>query len=92
MYSHRGFSSFTLAAVGIIALVGWRWKLINKKFVQITLIVIIPAFLLTQTRAGLLALVVGAGYLLGKKHYKLILAGAIASILIITAFSQSRDV
>lgn len=99
LYSHRGFASFTLAAIAIIALVGWRWKWLNKKFVKITLIVIIPALLLTETRAGLLALVVAASYLLGsrsvserRKHYKLILTGAIASILIITAFSQSRNV
>lgn len=92
LYSHRGFASFTLAAVGIIALVGWRWKWINTRFSQVILVVIISALLLTQTRAGLLAFVVGAGYLLGKKHYRLILTGAIACILVITIFSQSRNV
>lgn len=102
LYSHRGFASFCLAAIEIIALVGWRWKLINKNFAVATGLVTVSALLLTQTRAGLLAFVVGAGYLLGKKHYKLILTGAlaklavgivgIASILIITIFSQSRNV
>lgn len=92
LYSHRGFSSFTLAAAGIITLIGWRWKWINKKLAIVTCTIIIPALLLTQTRAGLLAFVVGIGYLLGKKHYKLIFATAIASILIITVFSQSRNV
>lgn len=92
LYSHRGFASFTLSAVGIIALVGWRWKWINKKLVVVAGSVIIPSLLLTQTRAGLLALLVGTGYLLGKKHYKLIIVSAIACILIITAFSQTRNV
>lgn len=102
LYSHRGFASFTLAAIGIIALVGWRWKWINTRFSQVFLVVIISALLLTQTRAGLLAFAVGAGYLLEKKHYKLILTGAlaklavgivgIACILVITIFSQSRNV
>ncbi|MHC5829177.1 MAG: O-antigen ligase family protein, partial [Nostoc sp.] len=41
---------------------------------------------------GLLALFLSAGYLLGKKHYKLIFATAIATTIIITTFSQSRDV
>ncbi|WP_375512751.1 O-antigen ligase family protein [uncultured Nostoc sp.] len=92
LYSHRGFASFTLAAVGIIALVGWRSSWINKRFAAVTCAVIIPALLFTQTRAGLLAFVVGAGYLLGRKHYKLIFVGAIACILIITTFSQTRNV
>ena len=92
LYSHRGFASFTLAAVGIIALIGWRSSWINKKFAVVAYAVIVPALLLTQTRAGLLSLLVGAGYLLGKKHYKLILTGAIASILIIMIFSQTRNV
>ncbi|MCL6753667.1 O-antigen ligase family protein [Nostoc sp. CCCryo 231-06] len=92
LYSHRGFASFTLAVVALIALIGWRWKWLNKKFVQINLIIIIPALLLTQTRAGLLALFLSAGYLLGRKHYKLILACAIACILIIATFSQTRNI
>jgi O-antigen ligase len=92
LYSHRGFASFTLAAVGIIALVGWRWKLINKRFGIVACAVIVSALLLTQTRAGLLAFVVGTGYLLGKKHYKLILSSAIACILIISLLSTTRNI
>lgn len=92
LYSHRGFASFTLAAVGIIALVGWRSSWINKRFGVVACAVIVSALLLTQTRAGLLAFVVGTGYLLGKKHYKLILSGAIACILAITLLSTTRNI
>ena len=92
LYSHRGFAAFTLAAVGIIALVGWRWKLINKRFGVVACAVIVSALLLTQTRAGLLAFVVGTGYLLGRKHYKLILTGTIACILVISLLSTARNI
>ncbi|WP_345940513.1 O-antigen ligase family protein [Nostoc sp. UIC 10630] len=92
LYSHRGFSSFTLAAIAIIALAGRRSSWVNARFAQVTLILIIPALLLTQTRAGLLAFVVGGGYLLGKKHYKLILTGAIACILTISLLSTARNI
>ena len=92
LYSHRGFASFTLAAVSIISLIGWRWKWINARFAQVALIIIIPALVLTQTRAGLLALVIGGSYLLGKKHYKLILPAVIASVLIISILSTTRNI
>ncbi|MCC5611532.1 O-antigen ligase family protein [Nostoc sp. CHAB 5834] len=92
LYSHRGFASFTLSSVALIAMIGCRWKWINKSVVISALSIIMPALLFTQTRAGLLALFISAGYLLGKKHYKLIVATAIASILIITIFSQTRNV
>ncbi|MCC5668426.1 O-antigen ligase family protein [Nostoc sp. CHAB 5784] len=92
LYSHRGFVSFVLAAVAIIALVGWRSSWISTKLAVVAESVVIPALLLTQTRAGLLALLVGASYLLGRKHYKLILTGAIACILTITLLSTTRNI
>lgn len=92
LYSHRGHAAFILATLGVMALGGWRWKWISTRFFITTTAVIIPALIFTQTRAGLLAFVVAAGYLLGKKHYKLIVTSALACILIISIFSTTRNI
>ncbi|OUL24032.1 O-antigen polymerase [Nostoc sp. RF31YmG] len=90
LYSHRGYAAFTLAAAGILAFVGWRWKWITSKFFLVSITVILPALLFTQTRAALLALVISVGYLLGRKHYKLIILGAVISTLFIYINTTSR--
>ncbi|MBW4509413.1 MAG: O-antigen ligase family protein [Scytonematopsis contorta HA4267-MV1] len=91
LYSHRGHSSFVLAAVAVITLVGWQRSWINTRLAATAGILIIPALLFTQTRAGLGALIVGIAYLIGRKHYKLLIPAALASILVITITTTTRQ-
>lgn len=92
LYSHRGHAAFTLAAVNVMALVAYQKKWINIKQLALYIIPAMPALIFTQTRAGLLALIIAFGYLLGKKHYKVIAVGAIIFILIISLFSANRKI
>ncbi|AFY51359.1 lipid A core-O-antigen ligase-like enyme (plasmid) [Nostoc sp. PCC 7524] len=92
LYSHRGHAAFTLAAVNVMALVAYQKKWINIKQLALYIIPAMPALIFTQTRAGLLALIIAFGYLLGKKHYKVIAVGAIATILIISIISTNRHI
>lgn len=92
LYSHRGHASFVLATVAIITLVGWQWKWINTPQAAIAGILIIPALLLTQTRAGLLALMVAIAYKLGRKHYKFIIPAALACLLVIGISTTTRQI
>jgi hypothetical protein len=91
-YSHRGHVAFTLSSVGVMALVAYQKKWINIKQLASYMILVIPALICTQTRAGLLAFIVATGYLLGRKHYKVIVVGAIACILIIGIISTNRHI
>lgn len=90
LYSHRGHASFVLAATAVITLVGWQWKWINTRLCAVAGILIIPALLLTQTRAGLLALMVGIVYLVGHKHYKLLVPATLACLLVIGITTTTR--
>ncbi|WP_345940624.1 O-antigen ligase family protein [Nostoc sp. UIC 10630] len=91
LYSHRGHASFVLAAVAIMTLVGWQWQWINTRLAATAGIIIIPALLLTQTRAGLLALLVATIYLLGRKHYKLLVPATLVCLLIIGIATSTRQ-
>ena len=92
LYSHRGHASFVLAAVAVMALVGWQWRWIGTRYAAIALALMIPALLLTQTRAGLLALMVATAYLLGRKHYKLIIPAALVCLLVIGLTTSTRHI
>jgi len=91
LYSHRGHASFVLAAAAVMTLVGWQWQWINTRLAAIAGIIIIPALLLTQTRAGLLALLVATIYLLGRKHYKLLVPATLVCLLIIGIATSTRQ-
>lgn len=92
LYSHRGHASFVLASVAVLTLVGWQWKWISTRKTFVALALIIPALLLTQTRAGLLALIVATAYLLGRQHYKLIVPAALVCLLIIGITTSTRQI
>lgn len=62
LYSHRGHASFVNAAVTILAVVSWKWKWISTRKFVFLLSLIIPALLLTFTRAGILALIFAGAY------------------------------
>ncbi|MEH1854610.1 MAG: O-antigen ligase family protein [Nostoc sp.] len=91
LYSHRGHASFVLAAVAVMTLVGWQWQWINTRLAATAAMLIIPALLLTQTRAGLLALLVGTIYLLGRQHYKLLVPATLVCLLIIGIATSTRQ-
>jgi hypothetical protein len=91
LYSHRGHASFVLGAVAVMTLIGWQWQWINTRLAATAGILIIPALLLTQTRAGLLALLVATIYLLGRKHYKLLVPATLVCLLIIGIATSTRQ-
>jgi O-antigen ligase len=92
LYSHRGHASFVLAAAAVMTLVGWQWQWINTRIAATAGILIIPALLLTQTRAGLLALLVATIYLLGRKHYKLLISATLVCLLLIGIATSTRQI
>ncbi|MFM2064654.1 MAG: hypothetical protein RLZZ507_4325 [Cyanobacteriota bacterium] len=53
-------------------------------------ILIIPALILSQTRTGILALLVATIYLLGRKYYKLLIPITLLCLLIITITTYTR--
>lgn len=81
LYSHRGHAGFVLAAVAVLSLVACRWKWISAGYLATALALIIPALLLTQTRAAILALTAGIFYLLGRKYCKQLIPLALISLL-----------
>ena len=97
LYSHRGHASFVLAAVAVITLVGWRWRWIGNRDAATAGILIIPALLLTQTRAGILALVVAGVYWVyqvsqGKQYRKYIICTILAALLFVGVVSSTRKI
>ncbi|MDF5737033.1 MULTISPECIES: O-antigen ligase family protein [unclassified Nostoc] len=75
-----------------MTLVGWQWQWINIRLAAIAGILIIPALLLTQTRAGLLALLVATIYLLGRQHYKLLVRATLVCLLVIGIVTTTRQI
>ncbi|QLE59586.1 O-antigen ligase family protein [Nostoc sp. TCL26-01] len=92
LYSHRGHASFVLAAVAVMTLIGWQWQWINTRQAAAAGILIIPALVLTQTRAGLLALLVATIYLLGRKYYQLLIPTTLICLLLIGIATSTRQI
>lgn len=83
LYSHRGHAAFVLTATGVLSLVGWRWGWLSLKVTKAVLFAIVAALLLTQTRMGILAMLVATAYLLGRKYYKLLVLAALVCLLVV---------
>lgn len=97
LYSHRGHASFVLAAVTILAVVSWKWKWISTRKVLLLLSLIIPALLLTFTRAGVLALIVAGAYWLycsekAKSYRTVVIVTLLISLLFLSAVSSTRRI
>lgn len=95
LYSHRGHASFVLAAVEVITLVGWRLQWISNRDAVMASVLIIPALLLTQTRAGILAFLVAGVYWLcqsglSKQVRSLMFCTVLVGLLFIGAVSTTR--
>ncbi len=97
LYSHRGHASFVLAACSIISLIGWQKKVITQRNAVIALTLIIPALLLTQTRAGIIAFVFGFIYWVYQSGFKnrhrnkIIVCACLVSLLFVGAVSATRQ-
>ncbi|HAA32353.1 MAG TPA: O-antigen polymerase [Cyanobacteria bacterium UBA8553] len=97
LYSHRGHASFVLAAVAILTLVSWKWKWISKRKAILALSLIMPALLLTFTRAGVLALIVAGVYWFycsekAKLYRKVVLVSVLVALLFVGAVSFTRKI
>ena len=97
LYSHRGHASFVLAAVAILAIVSWKWKWISTRLALLLLSLIIPALLLTFTRAGVLALIFAGAYWLScsvkaKSYRTVVVVTLLISLLFLGAVSSTRRI
>ncbi|MFB2920076.1 O-antigen ligase family protein [Aerosakkonema funiforme] len=92
LYSHRGHASFVLAAIVIFLLVSWQRQWISSRTVKMVGVLMILAFLLTQTRQAVLALRIATVYLLGKKYYKLLVPATIVCLLVIGIATTTRQI
>jgi len=90
LYSHRGHAAIVLALIIIIAVIGRFGKLIGKKFLLITLALILPALLLTDTRTAIFALIVALVYLLGRKYYQIIITAILVGAIAISYMTITR--
>ena len=97
LYSHRGHASFVLAAVAILAIVSWKWKWISTRLALLLLSLIIPALILTFTRAGVLALIFAGAYWLycsgkAKSYRTVVIVTLLISLLFLGAVSSTRRI
>ena len=96
LYSHRGHASFVLAACSIITLIGWQKKIITQRNAVIALTLIIPALLLTQTRAAIIAFIAGFVYWVYQSGFnnryrnRIIVCACLVSLLFVGVASNSR--
>lgn len=92
LYSHRGHAAFVLATVGTLTLVAWKWHWFSTKATAIVLCPVILALLFAQTRAAIIAMLLGATYLLGRKYYKLLASAALVCLLVVSSFTVVRQI
>jgi O-antigen ligase len=90
LYSHRGHAAIVLALIVITTIVGWVGRFTTTKLTAITLILTVPALLLTSTRSAILALMVASAYLLRGKYYKILVGIVPIAIIAIGIMTVSR--
>ncbi|MBE9120414.1 O-antigen ligase family protein [Tychonema sp. LEGE 07199] len=90
LYSHRGHASIVLALTAITAIVGWFWRFTTTKLTAITLILTVPALLLTSTRSAIVALIVASAYLLDRPYYKILTGLALIGALAVGIMTVNR--
>lgn len=90
LYSHRGHAAIVLTLIAITAIVGWFGRFTTTKLTAITLILTVPALLLTSTRSAILALIVASAYLLRGKYYKIVAGIALMGVIAIAIMTVSR--
>ncbi|MBE9096041.1 O-antigen ligase [Tychonema sp. LEGE 07203] len=90
LYSHRGHASIVLVLTAITAVVGWFWRFTTTKLTAITLILTVPALLLTSTRSAIVALIVASAYLLDRPYYKILTGLALMGVLAVGIMTVNR--
>ncbi|MEG4015324.1 MULTISPECIES: O-antigen ligase family protein [unclassified Microcoleus] len=90
LYSHRGHAAIVLALIIITTIVGWFGRFTATKLTAITLILTVPALLLTSTRSAILGLMVASVYLLRGKYYKIVAGIALMGVIAIAIMTVSR--
>lgn len=90
LYSHRGHTAFVLAAVLALFLFAWQQQWLKERFLKIAAVPIFLALLFTQTREGILAFLVAAAYLLGRKYRKILIPMILAGLCVIAIATASR--
>ncbi|MEG4012098.1 MULTISPECIES: O-antigen ligase family protein [unclassified Microcoleus] len=90
LYSHRGHASIVLVLTAITAIVGWFWRFTSTKLTVITLILTVPALLLTSTRSAIVALIVASAYLLDRPYYKILTGIALMGALAVGIMTVNR--
>jgi O-antigen ligase len=70
LYSNRGYTAFVLAALGILTLLGAFWGWVRTIPAIVLSVLFCTALFCTQSRAGLLALLVATVYLLLRFYFK----------------------
>ena len=90
LYSHRGHAAVVLALTAVTAIVGWFWRFTSTKLTVITLILTVPALLLTSTRSAIFALIVASAYLLGRQYYKILIGVVLISLIAIAIMTVTR--
>lgn len=97
LYSHRGHAAFVLAAVGGMVLASRQWKWLSASVATTSLILIVASLLLTQTRAGVVALIITFAYWvyqssLSKRYRRMMLCTVLVALLFVGALSGGRKV
>lgn len=90
LYSHRGHAAIVLALIVITAIVGRFSRFTTTKLTAITLILTVPALLLTSTRSAILALMIASAYLLRGKYYKILGGIALIGVVAIGIMTVTR--
>jgi len=90
LYSHRGHAAIVLALIAITAIVGWFSRFTTTKLTAITLILTVPALLLTSTRSAILAWMVASVYLLRGKYYKILVGIVPIGVIAIGIMTVNR--
>lgn len=90
LYSHRGHAAVVLALTAVTAIVGWFWRFTSTKLTAITLILTVPALLLTSTRSAIIALIVASAYLLGRQYYKILIGIFLICLIAVAIMTVNR--
>jgi O-antigen ligase len=92
LYSHRGHAAFVLAAIATLVIVGWKWRWLSLQLMTVILLPILTALLLTQTRMGILAILIASMYLLGRKHYRVLILATLVCLLTVGIATSTRQI
>ncbi|MDY7012526.1 MAG: O-antigen ligase family protein [Cyanobacteriota bacterium] len=92
LYSHRGHAALVFAVTGTLILIAWRRGGLSLKEMVAMLFPVVMALMLTQTRAGVVAMLGGMGWVLGRRYAKLLICASLVGILAIASWTGVRSI